>query len=285
VSIDPEVAMPQCSGNRLLLGSLFAVLVAAGCPTRAQNSQPAFEAASIKANNSGSPRTDGTLAGSRFTMINEPAWRLVAEAFAAPLPLPRSRVIGGPDWLDTARFDVEAVAATAPSREQARLMLRTLLAERFGLVAHRESRPSPIFNLVVAREDRRVGPSLRASAADCAATQCLLGFGFGRLTATGQTMGDLAERGLSRVSGRPTVDRTGLSGRFDWMLIWTPDNLPPRAPGLPADQPLLVNGIAVDPNGPTLPTALQEQLGLRLEPATGPVDVIVIDRIEQPSEN
>ena len=91
--------------------------------------------------------------------------------------------------------------------------------------------------------------------------------------------------GLARYAGRTVIDHTGLSGPFDWTLVWTPDNLPQRAPGTPADQPVTVNGFAIDPNGPSLFTALQEQLGLKLESTKGPVDVLVIDRVEHPTEN
>jgi uncharacterized protein (TIGR03435 family) len=81
------------------------------------------------------------------------------------------------------------------------------------------------------------------------------------------------------------IDRTGLVGSFDWNLVWTPDNLPPRPAGSPPDQPLVVNGQAVDTNGPSLATALQDQLGLKLQSATSPVDVLVIDRVERPTQN
>ena len=112
-----------------------------------------------------------------------------------------------------------------------------------------------------------------------------MGFGFGRLTANGMTITQLATMGLSRYAGRTVIDHTGLSGPFDWTLVWTPDNLPQRAPGTPADQPVTVNGFAIDPNGPSLFTALQEQLGLKLESTKGPVDVLVIDHVEHPTEN
>src|SRR5262249_23394462 len=114
---------------------------------------------------------------------------------------------------------------------------------------------------------------------------CVMGFGFGRLAANGMTVTQLAAMGLSRVAGRPVTDRTGLTGPFNWTLTWTPDNLPPRAPGTAADEPVRVNGLAVDPNGPSLFTALQEQLGLKLESTKGAVDVVVIDQVEHPTEN
>ena len=158
----------------------------------------------------------------------------------------------------------------------------------------------PVFELALARADGRLGSALRRSGVDCAALRdagtnppaapagqapCVMASGFGRLTATGMTMTELATVGLSNVTGRPVLDRTGLRGPFEWTLVWTPDNLPPRAPGTPPDQPIRVNGLEIDPNGPPLATALQEQLGLKLQSTTGPVEVVVIDRVEKPSEN
>jgi uncharacterized protein (TIGR03435 family) len=262
---------------------------------------PSFDVTSVKTNTSGDARTDGTLAGGRFTMINETLSRVIGEAYAAAQPLPRLQILGGPEWIDSDRFDTEGVSQRPLTREQARLMLRGLLAERFKLVVHTETRPLPVFELVLARSDGKLGSELRRSDVDCVARRaaggaqpaplpnqpapCVMGFGFGRLTARGMTIAELATVGLSRAAGRPTIDRTGLVGAFDWTLVWTPDNLPPRAPGTPADQPIRVNGIAIDPNGPPLSTALQEQLGLKLQAAVGPVDVLVIDHVEHPTPN
>jgi uncharacterized protein (TIGR03435 family) len=88
---------------------------------------------------------------------------------------------------------------------------------------------------------------------------------------------------LTSAVQRTVVDRTGLSGNYDVDLHWTPDNLPQRAPGTSPDQPITVNGVSFDPNGPSLFTALQEQLGLKLESTKGPVDVLVIDHVEKPT--
>ena len=82
---------------------------------------------------------------------------------------------------------------------------------------------------------------------------------------------------------RTVVDKTGLSGNFDFYVRWTPERLPPRPAGVPADQPIRMNGLEIDPNGPSIFTALQEQLGLKLEPARGPVEVLVIDHVERPT--
>lgn len=90
-------------------------------------------------------------------------------------------------------------------------------------------------------------------------------------------------RNLSNFAERIVLDRTNLTGGFDLDLSWTPDRLPPRAPGTPESEPIRVNGVAIDPNGPSLFTALQEQLGLKLEATRGPVEVLVIDQATQPS--
>jgi uncharacterized protein (TIGR03435 family) len=170
-------------------------------------------------------------------------------------------------------------------------MLRTLLQQRFMLAVHIESRRLPVYALVLARSDGKLGPGLQHANIACSSVQnaqapaCVMGFGFGRLTAKGMSITELATAGLSRYTDRPVTNETGLTGPFDWTLVWTPDNLPQRPPGTAADQPLTVNGLQVDPNGPSLFTALQEQLGLKLQSTTGPVDVVVIDHIEPPTVN
>jgi uncharacterized protein (TIGR03435 family) len=258
-----------------------------------------FEVASVKQNNSGDPRTGGRLAGASFSMINEPLWRLIGEAYGDPQALPRDRIIGGPSWIDTDRFDIDAVSSAPLDRSRADLMLRHLLAERFKLAAHAETREMPVFALRFARRDGALGPQLRRADVDCKALgatgtlvppspngrACVMQFGFGRSAANGLTIHELATVALSRAVGRPVIDQTGLSGPFEWSLAWTPDNLPSRAPGTPPDQPVTVNGIAIDPNGPSLLTAIEEQLGLKLESARGAVDVVVIDHAEKPTSD
>ena len=193
-------------------------------------------------------------------MTNETLWRVIGEAHAAPQPLPRFRIVGGPDWIDSERFDITGVSQFELTGHQARLMLQSLLAERFKLVVHTETRQLPSFELRLARADGTLGPQLQRREVACvirrqaddpiAARTCGIAFGFGRLTGTGMTITDLAAQGLSRVTGRSVIDRTGLAGPYDWDLNWTPDNLPPRPAGLPADQPLTVNGQSINPNGP-----------------------------------
>lgn len=280
----------------ILLGLSFLAVIG----VRAQSSKekpPAFEVASVKINASGDPRTGGRLAGSNFAMTNETLWRLIGEAYADPQALPRFRIVGGPSWIDAEHFDVEGVAAKPLDRSQAERMLRAVLAERFKLVVHTETRQLPVLALHTARRDGSFGPQLHRSDVDCAALRptgtmpppsaagprCVLQFGFGRSSADGLTITELATVALARVTGRTVIDQTGLAGPFQWTLAWTPDTLPPRAPGTPPDQPVTVNGIAIDPNGPSLFTAVEEQLGLKLEPTKGPVDVLVIDHVERPT--
>jgi uncharacterized protein (TIGR03435 family) len=104
--------------------------------------------------------------------------------------------------------------------------------------------------------------------------------GFGEIRGGARPMTLLASM-LSQVVQRPVIDRTQLAGGFDFDLRWTPDQLPARPPGTPADQPFRMNGVEIDPNGPSIFTAVQEQLGLKLEGTRGPVEVLVIDHIER----
>jgi uncharacterized protein (TIGR03435 family) len=106
--------------------------------------------------------------------------------------------------------------------------------------------------------------------------------GFGQLSSGGLPISQFATS-LAQFVQRVVVDRTGLAGAYDIDLRWTPDQVPQRAPGTAPDQPVRVNGTDIDPNGPSIFTALQEQLGLELEAGRGPVDVLVIDSVAQPT--
>jgi uncharacterized protein (TIGR03435 family) len=223
-----------------------------------------------------------------------------------------------------ARFDpAPPLSGPAPQVPRMPLMMRSLLRDRFGMAAHMETREMPILALRLARADGRLGPQLKPSAVDCAALNASRGrgpaggpppggrvagpppdgrggppppgtpfslgerpacgdrMGFGQLLAGGMPISRLATQILSQLTGRVVVDRTGLTGGYDVDLKWTPtpDQLPPGPPPPGVELP------PIDPNGPSLLTALQEQLGLKLDTERGPVDVLVIDRIQQPAEN
>ena len=282
----------------LLSSVLLVVTALAQTPERLPN----FEVASVKKNMSGDSRASmRTQPGGRFTATNARLKGLIAEAFEMAIPpsLIDSRILGGPDWIGTERYDIVAKSSTefqpspdGPSRELL-LMMRSILEERFKLVTHREKRELPVYELVVARADGKLGPGLHESDVDCEAIgaamragtlpprqpndppPCRLMGGPARTIAGGATMRQLAAN-LSVRQERLVFDKTGLTGRFAFSLAWTPDQIPTEAPppGIPP----------IDPNGPSLFTALQEQLGLKLQPAKAPVEVLVIDRIEHPAE-
>ena len=273
-----------------------------GLRAQVQTSQrrPSFEVVSVKRNLSDERRNFSARPGGRLVVTNMTVKDLIAAAFgmADIQALIPERILGGPDWIDSERYNIDAKASAefqfAPGGppQEALVMLRSLLEVRFKLIAHREAREMAIFELVVARKDGRLGPGLQKSSVDCDALlaggravpppprqpneppPCRLMGGPARTIAAGVTMQQLAAH-LSNHLGRFVVDKTGLTERFDFNMGWTPDRLPTSAPppGIPP----------VDPNGPPLVTALQEQLGLKVEAAQGPVDVLVIDSVEHPN--
>jgi uncharacterized protein (TIGR03435 family) len=255
----------------------------------------AFEVASVKPNVSGALRvTIQPLPGRRFTATNAPLRALIRHAYQ----LQEFQLIGGPKWLDEDRFDIAAKAENEPAPGEMRLMLRTLLATRFKLTLHRETRDLPLYALVMARRDGKPGPELKRTEADCAqvsSLQDVLGItppagppdpnaecGFfgpapgGRVKFRGVTLEVLA-RFLSTPVRRAVVDRTGLRGFFDMDFDMTAEfGPPPPPPGMPDrfDRS----------TAPSIFTVIQEQLGLKLDAGRGPIEVIVIDGAERPVE-
>lgn len=250
---------------------------------------PSFEVASIKVNASGdgnfgfTPKPGGVMVATNVT-----ARQIVTFAYS----MQNSKVEGGSDWLDTVRFDITAKASEAATPEHMLLMLRRLLTDRFKLVMHIDARDTPVFALVRARTDGRLGPHLRASATpDCDAARAAQARGAalaasdGRPICGGRTragviiagavsMEELA-RNMSRLVGRMIIDRTGLTGRYDFDLTFTPE----------AD--LTATAAARGEPGalPSLFVALEEQLGLKLESQRAPVEVVVIDSMQRPIED
>ena len=266
--------------------ALVVAIVSSGT-VLAQTELPSFEAASIKLNRSGASGVGATALffeqNGRFKAVNEPLWRLIAEAYRSNYQLRRFEIEGIPSSMDSDRFDVDAVPQGNPSFGEQRQMLQRLLADRFKLAVHRETREMPIYILVKARADGRLGERLKPSDVDCSKVRagglppaakpgqpqpCMMIFGSGRLVSYGMTMTQLAEMGLARSVLRPVIDRTELSGGYTWTLEWAPDENPD-----------------VNVNLPSLMTALVEQLGLKLEPTRGSVEVLVIDRVEPPTSN
>jgi len=295
---------------------------------------PAFDVSSVKRNTSPGPMRMRNAPGN-FSATNVPVRQLIRMAYQ----LQDFQIVGGPDWATRDSFDVEGrfdPAAPLPGfdtpAQKMFAMLKTLLRDRFGMVARMDTRELPVLALTVVRADGKLGPQMQRSAVDCAAlapgpgrgpvagrggpapgrigaaersgglpppdgrggppppgTPFSLGerpvcgdqMGFGRLLAGGMPIGRLAGQVLSQLTGRVVIDRTGLTGTYDVDLKWTPtpDQLPPGPPPPGVEPP------PIDPNGPSLFAALQEQLGLKLEAERGPVEVLVIERLEPPSEN
>jgi len=287
--------------------SAAAVLVLAGiAPLRAvavpqvargvDASSLLFEVASVKPNRSGATEIRWTFANGRFTAVNVTLKALISSAYGTPQqPLPNFQISGGPSWLDSARFDVlaqvpvEAVGENRTTMTASTLgMLRGFLEERFQLRTHFESREQPIYALVLSDKNGQLGPQLRRRTVDCAAIAAGTATGEpcggqifpGRVSSRGVSIPQLVS-GLARLMpnvGRLVVDRTGLTGTYDLDLTWTPDQLPS------ADRNAMPMPTApIDPDGPSLFTALQEQLGLKLESARGPVPVLMIDSVAQPT--
>jgi uncharacterized protein (TIGR03435 family) len=225
---------------------------------------PAFEVASIKAHPgpitfSKGPLVSGaSLTGTAITLLD-----LIADAYG----LRYDQVSGGPNWLGSDHFDIVAKSAgEGPlARNQAMQMLQGLLADRFQLKAHREMKETAVYALVVGKN----GSKLKESAPDEAGGFSVRGNGIEmQMQASKGTMDKLAYQ-LSLTAGRPVLDRTGLSGHYTYKLDWLPANA--AAPP--------------DSDVPSIFTAVQEQLGLRLEATRAPIEILVIDRAERPSEN
>jgi uncharacterized protein (TIGR03435 family) len=287
------------------LGLLLALVIAAAGRLTSQ-APLRFEVVSVKPT---PPGTEGggrqLLPGGRVTLRNTTLKALVAAAYQRST-WDSPEIVGGPDWIGEARFDVTALAPGGLPRvdadgfpSQLLAMFRAVLTDRFRLVAHWDMRERPIYNLVLDRADRRLGPKLVKVAIDCAtvANAVLAGTppdprpgrgdecNFSRTTEAeaGSLQGNavtitvLARFLAAEGVGREVVDRTGLSGAFDVDLLYLPEH---PVGGIPPDR------LALDPRfqGRTsMTTALREQLGLRLEATRGPVEVLVIDSVERPT--
>lgn len=239
---------------------------------------PAFEIASVKQNASGLPGSRTSSRDNSFVATNTVARFLIILAFNVK----DFQLTGGPSWITSERFDVNA--RTPDGVKYSREMLRRLLEERFKLVTHTETREQPIYALVVARADGRLGPQLKPTTADCTptrdanatappATRCgfntSIGDAAGKMVAVGQPLEGLAAALGNFELGRQVVDKTGLTGKYDFELQWSSDSLR--------------TGADTTANAPGIITALQEQLGLKLESTRGPVESVVIDAIEHPT--
>jgi uncharacterized protein (TIGR03435 family) len=270
---------------RVCLG-LLAFVVCLAVPATAQVSTqkdalPKFEVASVKLDTT-IPRAPSGCHGTDSSYTNTPAWRTSEEnPLAPPLGrcviagarighlisiawgLPMRMVEGEPQWTDGSdRFSVEAKAEepTKTTVAQLLVMLQTLLIERFQLRFHRENVEQPGFALAVGKNGPKMKPSKSEAVVVNIGNQIKPAPDRGRLTARKVTIARLGEI-LSFIRGAPVVDKTGLDGEYDFTLNWDEDE------------------------GPTLQTAVEEQLGLKLEPQKVPVSLFVIDSVQKPSAN
>ena len=233
-------------------------LIVAGFAHPLAQELPSFEVASVKENTSGSSVSSisGPRPG-RFTVTNMPLRFIMLEAFG----LLDHQLLGGQNWITTTSFDVSATfpPGSVPARDW-RPMLQKVLVDRFGLMVHREMRAVPTYDLVLARRDRSLGAQLVRTDTNCdKPASCTLVVNRRSLTARTQALNTITPA-LQSLTGRPVTDRTGLTGTFDIDLTWS----------------------ATGDDGPSIFTALQEQLGLKLESSTGLAEVVVIDAIGRP---
>lgn len=263
---------------------------------------PVFGAVSIKPNRSGIGFGIRVTPG-RVTAANTSLLQLISVAYQVQA----FQIVGGPNWLQSDRFDVVATvddSTTTPPAfgmsESVRGMLRALLADRFKLLLKHETRDIPAYSLVVARSDLALGPQLRASDRDCAQNvagipapatpskvepSVPLACGFRGLPGMIQ-MGSLPiaqlASSLSQILGRLVLDNTGLAGRFDAELKWAPDQGPSQ---IGSASTLDSSAVSTNQDPPSIFTALREQLGLKLDPTRAPFQVIVVESVQHPAED
>lgn len=256
-----------------------------------------YEVSSVKPNKSGGGNISMRTTDDGLTVTNFPLQRIVQTAFGVPEYL----ISGAPAWINSENFDIDAKmdgttadALKKLSAEDRRLarqhMLQALLMDRFKLTFHRESKELPVYWLTIAKNGPKFHEAkpgddyangIPVPTGRSGAGLMTLGGGDGTQTVTAQAV-PIAnlERSLAVFVGRPVLDKTALTGLYDFTLTYTPDpgQLQGLAGGAPGSQPS-------DPESPTLFTAVQEQLGLKLESGKGPVEIIVFDHIERPSGN
>jgi uncharacterized protein (TIGR03435 family) len=240
----------------------------------AADADPVFEVASIKPSNSGRPGRLFLITGRQFLTFNTTLSSLITFAYGVH----PKQITAGPDWLDKYKYDLlaETGGEGQPNDEQWKIMLQKLLADRFQLAFHLDNEQLPVYAIVVAKD----GPKLTESQGDSSGLPSLFFKGLGNLPAGNATMGDFAGLLQSAVLDKPVVDHTGLQGRYDFTLKWTPDEFQLAALG--GVKP----SVSDNPDAPPdLYTAIQQQLGLSLESTKAPVDVMIIDRVEKPSPN
>jgi uncharacterized protein (TIGR03435 family) len=264
-----------------LIAVVSSALWAQQAPPIAQPDTASFELTSVKRNNSG-PGSGGSnrnQPNGSFTGTNVTLRPFIARAYE----MRAFQVTGGPSWIDFDRFDIIGRGAEGTPTAMRPAMLRRLLADRFRLITHTETREQPVYLLVRARADGRLGPQLKRSPLPCGsaavpgqpAAACsvegTVNGGVGTINTVGTPMDNIAAALANYAVTRFVINRTGLEGGFDVVGL----RFAAEGSGLPpANRP---------DDAPTIFTAVEEQLGLKLEAAKGPVPFVVVDSVESPS--
>jgi uncharacterized protein (TIGR03435 family) len=245
-------------------------------PPMAADAHPSFEVATIKPSKPDDQRKAFLVQGRRFKIINQPLTAILSFSY----DVQAKQIIGLPPWADTDKYDIDAEpdGEGAPSGKQWKAMLQKLVAERFKLTFHQDKRELSVYVLSVAKG----GPKLTKSEGDPNGLPGLFFRGkLGDLGVRNANMGDFTGLMQEAVLDRPVLDQTGITGRYDFTLVWTPDDSQFAGMGVKIPPPAAEDGKAP----PNLYTAIQEQIGLKLEATKAPADVMVVDHVEKPSEN
>ena len=242
-------------------------------PKPLANPDPSFEVATVKLSRPDSQMRGMRMQGNTFSILGLTLANLMTFAY----DLNVHQIVGAPGWFSTERFDItgKPEGEGQPTQDQTRIMLRKLLADRFQLVAHRDRQELPVYTLNLAKG----GSKLSKTEKQDGALSVVLPRP-GTLAMSNASMADLCKV-YGGLLDRPCVDQTGLSGRYEFSLVWTPDR--PQAP--PAANP---NALATPDNGDAFPdlfASTQQQLGLKLDAAKLRIEVLVIDKVEKPSDN
>jgi uncharacterized protein (TIGR03435 family) len=269
-------------GSIVLVGTILTGMLAEAQPQAAPSSS--FEVASVRANHSLEQGSSINPGPGMFSATNVSIPLLIQVAYSVR----NFQVSGGPGWINSEKYDITAKSAGKVPIPQTLLLLQGLLENRFNLKVHRESRELPVYILSIARG------GLKMQVSSCTPVdplqpgsdpkRCGMKYGSHGLNRTfdavGVGTGSLAAT-FSQTFGRTVFDRTGLTDRFDFHLEWLSDS---AQNGIPEDGPSKQT-TSPEAQGASIFTAIQEQLGLRLETGKGPVEVVVIDHVERPSEN
>jgi len=247
---------------------------------------PQFDVVSVKPSKSvtGYFRSGSTPDG--ISVVNTSLLMLIRQAYGL-FNSGDDRILGVPSWVKADRFDIEAKVNGADvddlhklNRDQRGLMLQALLADRFQFKAHRESRELPAYYLVIAKGGPKLKEATSGETDANGANAGMMRMTRGQLTGHTVAISNMLSA-LTQITGRTVLDKTGLSGRYDVNLTWTPDEPAATAGSDGAGQ----TASTTSESGPSIFTAIQDQLGLKLESGKGPVDCLVVDHVAPPSEN